>query len=137
MQLTRRTVLTNGATAAGAGVLSACGAGAAQQPQTQTLQPATVEWRHLASSDAVVQRWTDFGNDVKAALAEKKITVNLNFESTQMWEKMQVEYAGGSGPDVVYNQVSWVIRGGLLGIFLQLDDLVKRDKIRRENYSAG
>src|SRR5688572_20649457 len=129
-------MLTGGATAA-AGILSACGAGAAQQPESRTVQPATVEWRHLASSDAVVQRWTDFGNDVKAALAEKKITVNLNFESTQMWEKMQVEYAGGSGPDVVYNQVSWVIPGGVRGIFLQLDDLVKRDKVRRESYSAG
>jgi len=33
--------------------------------------------------------------------------------------------------------VSWVIPGGVRGIFLQLDDLVKRDKIKRESYSAG
>ena len=137
MQRTRRAVLAGGAALA-AGVLGACGAGrATQQPEARAVQPATVEWRHLASSDAVVQRWGDFGNDVKAALAEKKITVNLNFESSQMWEKLQVEFAGGTGPDVVYNQVSWVIPGGVRGIFLQLDDLVKRDKVKRESYSAG
>ena len=137
MGATRRAVLFSGMAAATAGVLGACGGATVQQPAAQTLQPATVEWRHLASSDAVLQRWGDFGNDVKAALAEKKITVNLNFESTQMWEKLQVEFAGGAGPDVVYNQVSWVIPGGIRGIFLQLDDLVKRDKIKRESYSGG
>ncbi|HEU5314539.1 MAG TPA: sugar ABC transporter substrate-binding protein [Chloroflexota bacterium] len=133
--MTRRSLLAGGAASAGA-LLAACG-GPNQQPAAQTLQPATVEWRHSASSDAAVQRWTDFSTDVKAALAEKKITVNLVFETTQMWEKMQVEYAGGSGPDVVYNQVSWVIPGGVRGIFMQLDDLAKRDKIKRESYSAG
>src|SRR5688572_10400116 len=137
MRFTRRAVLASGASAAATGVLGACGTGPAQQPESRTVQPATVEWRHLASSDAVVARWTDFSNDLKAAMAEKKVAVNLVFEPNQMWEKMQVEFAGGSGPDVVYNQVSWVIPGGVRGIFLQLDDYVKRDKIRRESYSAG
>ena len=134
---TRRALL--GIAAAGASpALAACRpAGESQQPASRTLQPATVEWRHLASSDAAVQRWGDFANDARAAMAEKRIAVNLNFESTQMWEKLQVEFAGGTGPDVVYNQVSWVIPGGVRGIFLQLDDLAKRDKVRRESYSQG
>src|SRR6266508_387361 len=136
MRVTRRALLGSAATA-GAAALAACGATGGTQPASQSLQPATVEWRHSASSDAAMARWTDFSNDVKAAMAEKKINVNLTFETSQMWEKMQVEFAGGSGPDVVYNQVSWVIPGGVRGIFLQLDDLVKRDKIKRDSYSAG
>jgi multiple sugar transport system substrate-binding protein len=134
---TRRVLL--GTVAAGAApALAACGpAGESQQPASQTLQPATVEWRHLASSDAAVQRWGDFADDAKRALAEQRITLNLSFESSQMWEKLQVEFAGGTGPDVVYNQVNWVIPGGVRGIFLQLDDLAKRDKVRREDYNQG
>ncbi len=137
MRVTRRALLGSAASG-GAAALAACGAaGGTQETSSQTGQPATVEWRHSASSDAAVARWTDFATDVKAAMAEKKINVNLTFETTQMWEKMQVEFAGGSGPDVVYNQVSWVIPGGVRGIFLQLDDLVKRDKIKRDSYSGG
>jgi hypothetical protein len=54
MQRTRRAVLAGGAALA-AGVLGACAVGGAtQQPEARAVQPATVEWRHLASSDAVV-----------------------------------------------------------------------------------
>ena len=89
-----------GAALAACGGLAQCSSG----PSAQNATPVVVEWRHSASSDAAVQRWTDFHTDVKAALAPK-YDVRLNFESSQMWEKLQVEYAGGAGPDVVYNQV--------------------------------
>jgi multiple sugar transport system substrate-binding protein len=140
MGATRRGVIRGGFLAAGgaaAGALAACGQGSnAGQPAGQTAAPIPVEWRHSGGSEAVVQRWTDFHKDVQAALAPK-YDVKLNFESTQMWEKLQVEHAGGSGPDVVYNQVGWYILGGVRGIFARLDDLAKRDKVRREQYSPG
>ena len=137
MRTTRWAVVRGGLLGGAAGVLAACGqTGTASQHAGQTAAPIPVEWRHSASSDAAVQRWTDFHKEVQAALAPK-YDVKLNFESTQMWEKLQVEYAGGTGPDVVYNQVGWYILGGVRGIFLRLDDLAKRDKVRRDQYSPG
>lgn len=139
-QKTRRGALGQLAalSAAGAGAaLAACGQQASTPPTTQTARPATVEWRHSGGNEAVVARWTDYSTDVKAALAPKNITVNLNFESSQMWEKLQAEFAGGSGPDVVYNQVNWYILGGVRGVFKQLDDRLQRDKVRADAYNKG
>ena len=117
---------------------AACGpAGGARRPASRTLPPAMVGGRHLASSGAAGQRRGAFATDAKAPLAGKRITVNQNVESSQRWEKLQGEFAAGTGPDVVRSQGNRVIPGGVRRSFFQLDDLTKRVKVRRDDHSQG
>jgi multiple sugar transport system substrate-binding protein len=131
---TRRWALRT-AVLAGPAAAAACGGAAERAPAAQNAPPVPVDWRHSASSDAAVARWTDFSKDVQAALP--RIDLRLTFEATAMWDKLQVEHAGGTGPDVVYNQVNWHQVGGVRGIFLALDALLARDKVRRDAYNKG
>lgn len=115
-------------------VLAACG-----QPGNEaggpSAPPSVVELRHQGTAEAQVARWTALFGEAQASLP--KIALRHSFESTAYWDKLQVEHAAGTGPDVTYNQVNWYIAGGARGIFQPLDQFMLRDKVKRQAYNKG
>ncbi|MGH2349994.1 MAG: ABC transporter substrate-binding protein, partial [Chloroflexota bacterium] len=139
MTTTRRALFRSaaaGGSAASLGVMAACGEGSSAPPTTQSAQPVTVELRHNGVSEAQMARWRPVFDAAKASLP-KHITLNATFETEKMWDKLQAQHAGGEGPDVTYNQVNWVITGGVHGIFRSLNDLLARDKVKPDAYNPG
>lgn len=143
--VTRRTlarrVLVGSGGLAGVGLLAACGvtgngASAAPPSSSANAAPVTVELRHNGVSDAQMAKWRPVFEAAQAQLP-KYITLHATFETDKMWDKLQVEHAGGTGPDVVYNQVNWYITGGVNGIFHSLNTYMARDKVKRESYNPG
>lgn len=136
MNTTRRTLVRTTAAGGAATILAACGGPGGAPERTQSAAPATVELRHNGVSEAQMARWRPVFEKAQASLP-KHITLNATFETERMWEKLQVEHAAGSGPDVVYNQVNWYITGGVNGIFRALNDYMARDRVKREAYNPG
>jgi ABC-type glycerol-3-phosphate transport system substrate-binding protein len=63
-----------------------------------------------------------------------RITV-VEETSGTAWEKRQTEQAAGTtSVDITYNQLNWVIGGGLQGMFVDHAELMRRDKVDPKQY---
>ena len=71
-------------------------------------------------------------NDV---LQGERVKLVITPPGTNLWEKLQTEFAGGQSTyDIVVNQINWVQVGAARGMFASLDEQMARDKIAREEY---
>jgi multiple sugar transport system substrate-binding protein len=71
----------------------------------------------------------------KSVSDESGLKVTLRTEpSDQYWDNLQLKVAGGGAPDICVNQVNWVQGGAARGVFLPLDDYMRADNIKREDF---
>ena len=71
-------------------------------------------------------------NDV---LQGERVKLVITPPGTNLWEKLQTEFAGGQSTyDIVVNQINWVQVGAARGTFASLDEQMARDKIAREEF---
>jgi multiple sugar transport system substrate-binding protein len=47
----------------------------------------------------------------------------------EVWDKIQTEYAAGGGPDVIINQMDWLVPGAARGMFVNLIPYLNRDAV--------
>jgi ABC-type glycerol-3-phosphate transport system substrate-binding protein len=52
----------------------------------------------------------------------------------EAWDKIQTEYAAGGGPDVIINQMDWMVPGAARGMFVNLIPFINRDGIDMSAY---
>ncbi len=134
----RRRVLAAAATqSAGMGMmvaLAACGlGGGGQEAPAAGTQPKEITLIKTQGTEVGERAWQA---TFDAATAATKVRINLIREpsGSSFWDKRQAEFAAGSGPDVMYNQLNWFIVGGLKGMFIDHLPLFKRDKIDTSQY---
>lgn len=51
-----------------------------------------------------------------------------------VWDKIQTEYAAGAGPDVIINQMDWMVPGAARGMFVNLIPFINRDQFDMSGY---
>lgn len=96
-------------------------------------QVTTIRW-------ACYNIGTTFQQRMEQAVAEfEKLHPNINVEieyrpPQEYWDKLQVEYASGSAPDVTINQVDWLPVGAKTGMFENLTPYVERDNMNLNDY---
>lgn len=130
--ISRRGLLATGVSAAAA--VAACGPLAPVAGPKPISGPREVLWgTYTPPTDArapmLKETWQ---------MAEKatgiKITV-IEETSGTAWQKRQTEFAAGTSEvDITYNQLNWVIGGGLAGMFVDLNEYLRRDKVDTRQY---
>jgi multiple sugar transport system substrate-binding protein len=134
----RRTLIR----AAGASLMGAAGvalAGCGQAGSGEGSGPAPdgtpreVLWGNpIAPSDPRAELWKETW---KAAEQATGLKITLVEEASVAWQKRQTELAAGmTSVDITYNQLNWVIGGGLQGMFVDHNELFKRDKVDTKQY---
>ena len=136
---TRRAVLNGAAGGAVALALAACGQSgqtgqAGQGTPGASGTPAEVLWATYAPpSDVRADMWKETWKLAEQATG-LKITV-IEETSGTAWQKRQTELAAGTtSVDITYNQLNWVIPGGLQGMFPDLNEYLRRDKVDTKQY---
>jgi multiple sugar transport system substrate-binding protein len=66
-------------------------------------------------------------------LHEGRITVTDQWVP-EAWDKIQTEYAAGGGPDVIINQMDWMVPGAARGMFVNLNPFINRDQVDMSGY---
>lgn len=132
---TRRAALT-GAVGGAAGLVAlACGGSASTSTGSsgQITGPKEITWSSYRLGDQDEQRW---GDTFKKAEQVTGVKTNVVWEpSDGYWDKRQTEFAAGSvNLDVMINSLSWVLPGGLVGMFPDHNDLLRRDKVDTKQY---
>lgn len=115
--------------------VAACGGlrpGATQDAARPAALPKQIAWAKTAATEERDRKWRDLFTEAEQATG---IKVELVIEPTGFWDKRQTEYAAGSANmDVMYNQLNWVLLGGLRGMFADLSPFLRRDKIDSNQY---
>ena len=133
--VTRRTVLRTGGVAAATGLAgAAAGCGGSVDPASQQIAgPKEVAWSSYEIGLPEQQAW-----DQQFRLAESTLGVKItNVWEPQLdyWTKRQAEYAAGSANlDAMINSLSWVVSGGLSGLFVDHTEYLRRDKVDTRQY---
>jgi len=135
--VTRRAAIGGALSLGGAGVaLAACGGpgGAGPAGQAPGAPPQEVLWgTYVAPSDPRAEPLKETWRTVER-MTGVKVTV-VEETSNVIWEKRQTEFAAGStGVDICYLTTSWVIPGGLKGMFVDLHPFARRDKYDLNQY---
>src|SRR5919199_61543 len=132
---TRRAMVAQGAAGAAVLVAAACGtaAGGGTDKPAPIAGPKEITWSSYQLGDHDEKAWRD-----TFALAEHAtgVKTNLIFEpSDGYWDKRQTEFAAGSvNLDVMINSQSWVLPGGLNGMFVDHNEYLRRDKVDTKQY---
>lgn len=134
-KLTRRTQLRwlgAAPVAAAAVALGACGPLGRQQAPTAA-GPKEITWSCYQLGEARQKLW-----DETWITAEKATGVKINVlwePGAGYWDKRQAEAAAGSpAVDIMINQLNWVVPGGLSGVFVDHNELMRRDKVDLKQY---
>ena len=103
-------------------------------PASQQLAgPKEVTWSSYEIGLPEQQAW-----DQQFRLAESTLGVKIhNVWEPQLdyWTKRQAEYAAGSANlDAMINSLSWVVSGGLSGLFVDHTEYLRRDKVDTRQY---
>jgi multiple sugar transport system substrate-binding protein len=132
-RITRRTIVFGGVSAIGAAV-AACAAPGGQSGPGADSTPTEVLWATYAPpSDARAEMWKDTWRMAEQATG-LRITV-VEETSGTAWQKRQTELAAGTtSTDITYNQLNWVISGGLQGMFVDHLEYMRRDKVDPKQY---
>ncbi|MDE2815740.1 MAG: extracellular solute-binding protein [Chloroflexota bacterium] len=146
--VTRRGFLAGTATMAGA-FLAACGAVPVAAPE-EAPKAAEPEAKEAAPKAAEVTEvvWACYNlgeernktlGDMEAAandvLQGERVTLTITPPGTNLWEKLQTEFAGGQTTyDIVVNQINWVQVGAARGLFASMNEQMARDNIAREEF---
>jgi hypothetical protein len=95
--------------------------------------PAEVLWATYAPpSDVRADMWKETWKMAEQATGLKITVVE---EASVAWQKRQTELAAGmTSVDITYNQLNWVIGGGLQGMFVDHGELLRRDKVDTKQY---
>lgn len=102
------------------------------QAQTGTNGGATSLRLYTWTAAANLPTW----KNAIAAFQQKYPTITVNLEYTpgqQYWDKLTVEYAGGTAPDVIYASPADAERVATQGVVLDLSQLIKDDKFDLSN----
>jgi multiple sugar transport system substrate-binding protein len=132
---TRRAVVAAGLTAIPA--LAACGMPGGQSAPGSSLAGTEVLWgTYLAPSDPRAEMVKDAWRTVERQTG-LKITV-IEETSNIIWERRQTEFAAGTtAVDICYLTTAWHVPGGLRGMLVDLNPLVRRDKYDLSQYYKG
>jgi multiple sugar transport system substrate-binding protein len=127
--------VTQAAAGTAALAMAACGAGAgnsASKPAAIT-GPKEITWSSYQLGEHDEKLWAD---TIKIADQATGVKTNLIFEpSDGYWDKRQTEFAAGSANlDVMINSQSWVLPGGLNGMFPDHNEFLRRDKVDTKQY---
>jgi multiple sugar transport system substrate-binding protein len=135
---TRRAVLSAAAGGAATLALAACGQSgptgqAGQGAPAANGTPAEVVWGNpTPPSDVRAEMWKETWKLAEQATGLKITVVE---EASVAWQKRQTELAAGmTSVDITYNQLNWVIGGGLQGMFVDHAELMRRDKVDAKQY---
>ncbi|HEX2327007.1 MAG TPA: extracellular solute-binding protein, partial [Chloroflexota bacterium] len=120
----------------GAGVaLAGCGQAGSGEGSTSPADgtPQEVLWSNYAPpSDPRSEWWKETWKLAEQATGLKITVVE---EASVAWQKRQTELAAGmTSVDITYNQLNWVIGGGLQGMFADHNELMRRDKVDTKQY---
>ena len=113
------------------GASSACNIG---QSQPTIVGPNEVSWSQ--NQEMGEPRWSLWTQTLAMAEQATGIKVNLVAEpGTAVWTKRQAEFAAASpAVDVMFNQLNWVLPGGLNGMFVDHNQYMRRDKVDAKQY---
>ena len=146
--VTRRGFLAGTAAMAGT-FLAACGtvpvaapeeAPKAAEPEAKEAAPQAAEVTEViwACYNLGEERNKTLGDMEAAAndvLQGERVTLTITPPGTNLWEKLQTEFAGGQTTyDIVVNQINWVQVGAARGLFASMDEQMARDNIAREEF---
>ena len=134
----RRSLLSRCAGAIGGLLtLAACGTPTSQDTSAQAKPtvsgPKEIVWSKTQIGQPQDGYWTDTW---KAAQDATGIKITPAVEpSGDYWTKRQTEFAaGGTAVDLMTNNLSWVLPGGLSGMFVDFSEYLRRDKIDPKSF---
>jgi multiple sugar transport system substrate-binding protein len=112
---------------------AACGGQSPPAGSASFEGPKEVSWMGYQSTPER-QGW--FEESFKLAGKANGVTVTVTWEgSGDYWTKRQAEFAGGStSADIMVLNSDWVIPGGLSGMFVDLGEYMRRDKVDPKIY---
>ena len=123
-------MLGGGMAMASAGVLAACGVGQSSQPAKPAAisGPRAITWSKQQIGQPQDGYWFDTWKAAEEATGVK--ITPLAEPGADYWTKRQAEFAGGTAAvDLMTNSAGWVIPGGVSGMFVDFNALMKRDKM--------
>jgi ABC-type glycerol-3-phosphate transport system substrate-binding protein len=128
-------VATAGAVGAAA-LAGACAPPGAQAPAATSVAPPEVLWSlQFPPEDARTRAWIETWRRTAQATG---LHVTVVSEGSDRWTKRQAEFAAGStSVDIMGNQLNWVIPGGILGIFADCAEYLRRDKVDTKQFYAA
>ncbi len=135
--LTRRDFLRLSASVAAATVAVACvpptPPAVQPTPQPTPVKEEVAEIRTMYHP--MTPEWRAFAREVFDAFEKEHPNIKIKDEWVpEAWDKIQTEYAAGGGPDVIINQMDWVIPGAARGMFVNLLPYIERDKVDMDAY---
>jgi len=131
---TRRAVMEQAAAGGAALVATACGtnAGSGTGSAKPIAGPKEIMWSSYQLGDHDETAWRD---TFKLAEQVTGVKTNLIFEQSDgYWDKRQTEFAAGSANlDVMINSQSWVLPGGLNGMFVDHNEYLRATRSIRSS----
>jgi len=112
-------------------LLAACG-GREQAPAPAGGAPAEIVWAKSQEGEPTDGNWVATTTAASQATGVKITAVK---DSGDFWTKRQTEFAAGTATaDIMYNQLNWVLLGGLNGMFVDHYPFMRRDKVDLGQY---
>jgi multiple sugar transport system substrate-binding protein len=130
---TRRELLCTALAGPAAWLAGACRPFRTQEQAGRTEPPQRVIWSKTDAGEARDRLWRAAFEQASQATG---VEVELSIEPGQgYWDKRQAEFAGGvASVDVMVNQLSWVLPGGLAGMFVDHYEYMRRDRVDLQQY---
>jgi len=136
--LTRRGFLRLSAGATAGAILASCAPAAFPTPTTgeKPSEEKAVEVVEIRTMyHQMWPEWRAHARKVFDAFEQEHPNIKVRDEWVpEAWDKIQTEYAAGGGPDVIINQMDWVIPGAARGMFVDLRPYIARDNIDMDAY---
>jgi multiple sugar transport system substrate-binding protein len=132
---TRRAVLGRAAAGAAGLTLAACGTDArgGADSARPVAGPKEITWSSYQLGDHDQKLWEDTFKIAGQVTGVKTVVVWEPGDG--YWDKRQTEFAAGSANlDVMINSQSWVLPGGLNGMFPDHNEYLRRDKVDTKQY---
>lgn len=147
--VSRRALLRAGVSTLGTIALAACAPTPAQDntaaekvavveatPGQVTKEPVEIRWAYASvggNAEEADRVFGDCASDVMEGNPGIAITLE-NRPGQGMWDKFQTEFAAGTAPDVIWNQINWIVPGAARGMFLDLKPYMERDSFPSAEY---
>jgi multiple sugar transport system substrate-binding protein len=133
MGTTRRAVIQGVGLSGTATVwLAACGTQGQPSTGGTSGPPAQIVWSKAQDGEPTDTNWKQL---VTTATQATNVNITPVIDSGDFWTKRQTEYAAGTTTtDIMYNQLNWVLLGGLNGMFVDHYPLMKKDKVDLTQY---
>lgn len=104
-----------------------------QTTGVQSQQPVTIEFWHIWSDGASKELAAKIVSDFEASHPNIKVK-ELGISFWDYWTKLSTAVAGGSGPDVSFNDINNVPARAKAGSIIKLDDYINRDGFNMDQF---